>query len=253
MKLRTARACRARPGSRRVLVISVAFGHLSLLTFVAAEPLAKGIQDNSFLVEEAYNQEPGVVQHISNVPVSFTRGQRDITPSFTQEWPLFIQLHQLSYTIPYTFAENGNGFADIRLNYRLQALIEGERTPAFAPRFTLIIPTGNADKGFGHDQLGYEINLPFSKIVSDRWTLHFDTGGSLFPGVHRHDLTNCIVAASAVCAVTRDFNLMLESVAAWEQDVDAAPMPRVMINRRVNRGVTALVSPRRAVCLQPAG
>ena len=41
---------------------------------IASEPLAKGIQDNSFFIEEAYNQEPGVVQHIFNVPVDFTNG-----------------------------------------------------------------------------------------------------------------------------------------------------------------------------------
>ena len=29
-------------------------------TSIASEPLAKGIQDNSFFIEEAYNQEPGV-------------------------------------------------------------------------------------------------------------------------------------------------------------------------------------------------
>src|SRR5437870_3132875 len=43
-------------------------------TSIAAEPLAKGIQDNSFFIEEAYNQEPGVVQHILNVPFNFTDG-----------------------------------------------------------------------------------------------------------------------------------------------------------------------------------
>ena len=35
-----------------------------VVTSIASEPLAKGIQDNSFFVEEAYNQEPGMVQHI---------------------------------------------------------------------------------------------------------------------------------------------------------------------------------------------
>lgn len=40
----------------------------SLVTLFSADPPAKGIQDNSFFVEEAYNQEPGIVQHIINVP-----------------------------------------------------------------------------------------------------------------------------------------------------------------------------------------
>jgi len=74
-------------------------------TSIPAEPLAKGIQDNSFFIEEAYNQEPGVVQHILNVPINFIDGSREITPSFTQEWPLFSQTHQFSYTIPYAFTE----------------------------------------------------------------------------------------------------------------------------------------------------
>jgi hypothetical protein len=211
----------------------------SLVTVLsAAEPLAKGIQDNSFFVEEAYNQEPGVVQHILNVPFFFTGSQRDVSVSFTQEWPVFSQLHQFSYTIPYTFVENGgseNGFEDIRLNYRLQALTEGDRTPAFAPRFSFVLPTGDADKGFGHDRLGYEINLPFSKIGSDRWTVHFNSGASLFPDVNGRNLTNYNLGGSAIYAVSANFNLMLESVANWEEDVDDA--------KHVDRTVTGLLSP----------
>jgi hypothetical protein len=207
----------------------------AVATFSGAEPLAKGIQDNSFFVEEAYNQEPGVVQHILNVPIAFNGGQKEVTPSFTQEWPVFSQLHQFSYTIPYTFVENQNGFEDVRLNYRLQALMESERTPAFAPRFSLITPTGDADKGFGHDRLGYEINLPFSKIVSDRVTLHFNAGGSLFPDVRNRNLTNYNLGGSAIYAVSNNFNLMLESVASWEEDVNQ--------RMHVDRTVTALLSP----------
>ena len=83
---------------------------------MASEPLAKGIQDNSFFIEEAYNQEPGVVQHIFNLPIDFTNGSREIAPSFTQEWPVFTQRHQFSYTIPYVFTEDDNGMEDMRLN-----------------------------------------------------------------------------------------------------------------------------------------
>jgi hypothetical protein len=97
-----------------------------ITTSIASEPLAKGIQDNSFFIEEAYNQEPGVVQHILNVPIDFTNGSREIAPSFTQEWPVFSQTHQFSYTIPYAFTEEDNGMEDMRLNYRLQVLAEGE-------------------------------------------------------------------------------------------------------------------------------
>jgi hypothetical protein len=252
--------------------------HSSLVSLSAAEPLAKGIQDNSFFVEEAYNQEPGVIQHILNVPVFFADGEKEITPSFTQEWPVFSQTHQFSYTIPHTFAEHENGFEDIRLNYRLQALMESDRTPAFAPRFSLVTPSGDADEGFGHDRLGYEVNLPFSKIVSDRWTVHFNAGRSVFPDVNDRVLSNYNLGGSAIYAVNANFNLMLESVAFWEEDVAdpaerrAAPsmtneastmnengtswatqliahnrLPlgaeRVDLARKVDRSVTALLSP----------
>ncbi len=221
------------PIHRRVIYCIVCFAAAAVSS--AQEPLAKGIQDNSFFVEEAYNQEAGVVQHIFNLPLFFTHGDKEITPSFTQEWPVFSQTHQFSYTIPYTFQENENGFEDIRINYRLQALMESERTPAFAPRFSLVTPTGDADQGFGHDRLGYEVNLPFSKIVSDRWTLHFNAGGSVFPDVHDHDLWNYNLGASAIFAVTKDFNLMLESVVNWEEDAKDT--------RHVDRTVSALISP----------
>ena len=94
-----------------------------LSTLIASEPLAKGIQDNSFFIEEAYNQEPGVVHDIFSLPIDFTNGSREIVPSFTQEWPVFTQTHQFSYTIPYVFTEDENGMEDMRLNYRLQAFM----------------------------------------------------------------------------------------------------------------------------------
>src|SRR6476619_8534958 len=116
--------------SRLRLIIASAWSLAYLLplgALFASEPLAKCIQDNSFFVEEAYNQEPGVVQHIFNLPILFTGHEKNISPIFTQEWPVFTQTHQFSYTIPYTFMENGgseNGLADIRLNYRFPALFE---------------------------------------------------------------------------------------------------------------------------------
>jgi Putative MetA-pathway of phenol degradation len=218
-----------------LLFIGAGYFAASAVTCSGTEPLAKGIQDNSFLVEEAYNQEPGVVQHILTIPAVFTRGDREISPNFTQEWPIFSQTHQFSYTVPHTFREDENGFEDIRLNYRLQALMEGAKTPAFAPRVSLVIPAGNADTGFGHDSVGYEVNLPFSKIVSDRWTVHFNIGGSLFPNVRDQDLWNYNLGGSAIYAVSANFNLMIESVAFWEEDVDES--------KHVDRSLIALLSP----------
>jgi hypothetical protein len=243
MKLAQFSAFRSRPESCVLVVIAsllVVSGYPSPVTSIASEPLAKGIQDNSFLIEEAYNQEPGVVQHIFNVPISFTNGSREIAPSFIQEWPVFSQTHQFSYTIPYVFAEDDNGLADMRLNYRLQALTEDEWTPAFAPRLSLVLPIGDQDKGLGAGVVGYETNLPFSKIISDRWTLHFNAGMSVFPNTRDRHLTNYNLGASAIYAVSRDFNLMLETVAGWNEDIaEGALAPETTVNRTT----TALISP----------
>ena len=80
------------------------------------KPLAKGIQDNSFLIEEAYNQEAGHVQHILNL----RRQDGQWQFSFSQEWPIFSQTHPFSYTVPYNFGSS-RGVGDDTLNYRYQA------------------------------------------------------------------------------------------------------------------------------------
>src|SRR4029077_18062520 len=65
---------------------------------VPSKPAPPGIQDNSFLIEEAYNQEAGVVQHISSFARFFD--STDLAYPFTQEWPAPRNpRHQFSYTL----------------------------------------------------------------------------------------------------------------------------------------------------------
>ena len=104
---------------------------------------ASALRDNSFLIEEAYNQDEGMVQHILNT----RRLRNDWFATFTQEWPLFGEMHQLSYTLPYSWVgiDDGHhhGFGDLMLNYRLQLLDETDSQPAVAPRVSAILPTGS--------------------------------------------------------------------------------------------------------------
>ena len=204
---------------------------------------AEEVQDNSFLIEEAYNQEPGVVQHILSVTHLMNRmagpDEREWSFNFTQEWPAFSQTHQLSYTVPYSFVseddEWDDGIEDVLVNYRLQLLMESETTPAFSPRLSLILPTGDEEKGFGSDTLGVQVNLPVSKIVSSRWTLHGNAGATVLPDVQGHDLVGYNLGASAIYAVSNNFNLMLESVVNWDEEVNDVG--------RSERTVSAYVSP----------
>ncbi len=80
-----------------------------------AQQSAKPIQDNSFLLEEAYNQEKGVIQHIS--AFQRLRGGNWIY-TFTEEWPVTSQRHQLSITLPVLGLDSRRGLGDIALNYR---------------------------------------------------------------------------------------------------------------------------------------
>ena len=217
------------------IVGCVAAARICVAADEPAEPLAKGIQDNSFLVEEAYNQEAGVVQHIFNAyyAVNQLGGPDDKfwQLSFTQEWPVFSQSHQFSYTIPYSFlspagAPSVDGLGDILLNYRYQALYEGQYRPAFAPRFSLILPTGEISKGLGNNRVGYQFNLPLSKIVSDRITLNGNAGLTYFPGLGGRNPVSYNLGGSAIFAVTRDFNLMLETTGLWFETASAGVITR---------------------------
>ena len=119
------------------------------------------IEDNSFIIEEAYNQEPGVVQHISTFAVTGA-GRTDLFYAFTQEWPFRSQRHQLSYTLPLARLDAQSvGVGDVLRNYRLQ-LGGGAPRWAVAPRLTAVLPTGSVSKGLGDGSPGLQVNIPVS-------------------------------------------------------------------------------------------
>lgn len=204
----------------------------------AAERPIDVIEDNSFLIEEAYNQEPGVVQHIFMATFNNDSRRRGWTFNFTQEWPVFSQDHQFSYSVPsYHFIDGADrvyGVGDVLLDYRYQALDEGELKPAFAPRFSLVLPTGNRDRGTGNGVVGYQWNLPFSKKLGSRFAMHANfgltylphararLGGSTGPLSPRHSLISYNLGASGIFAVFSRFHLMLEWLGEFEESINDA-------------------------------
>jgi hypothetical protein len=184
-----------------------------------------------------------VVQHIFSVLRDINKrsgpDDRDWHFVFTQEWPLFSQTHQISYTVPYSWLERGrqkvDGVGDVLLNYRFQALYEDETKPAFAPRLSLVLPTGDEKKGLGDDTLGYWINLPLSKIVHDRLTLHANAGLIVFPDLNGRNPVSYNLGGSVIYAASRNFNLMLETVGFWGETVN--------VSGGIDREFSALISP----------
>ena len=188
---------------------------------------APGIQDNSFLVEEAYNQNFGVVQHIS----SFTRffDSKDWNYTFTQEWPApGDERHQLSYTLVAlhagAFPGSGVGIGDVFLNYRYQLVGSGETRVAFSPRLSLIFPTGDSTVGRGSGSFGLQTNLPLSVVLGRRLVSHWNAGATFFP--HAQDASGDRAATagynfgqSFIWLTNARFNVMLETVFARSQTV----------------------------------
>ncbi len=177
------------------------------------------ITDNSFLVEEAFNQEAGVFQNIFGI---YSPGDGSWVTAFTQEWPVRIQAHQFSYTVAFARSDTNSGLGDTLFHYRFQLWEESARRPAFSPRVSLVIPTGNVTRGLGGGSAGWEVNLPFSKQVRNLY-LHWNAGFTHLPtaeGVStNYNLLTPRVAASGIWRVKPMLNLMLESVFEWPEEI----------------------------------
>jgi hypothetical protein len=225
-------------GAVKAVVIAVLVFLSASVAPAAEERPIDVIEDNSFLIEEAYNQEPNVIQHIFNFVYNNDSRQRGWTFNFTQEWPIFSQEHQFSYTVPsYHYIDGADriyGVGDILLNYRYQALMEDDFKPAFAPRFSLILPTGSRRRGTGNNVVGYQFNLPFSKKLGDRFATHANLGLTYLPHVRallnagtgqlspKRSLVSYNIGTSGIYALFPRFHLMLEWIGNFEESINDA-------------------------------
>jgi hypothetical protein len=205
---------------------------------------APGIQDNSFLIEEAYNQDPGVVQHIS----LFRKDPRsgEWAASFTQEWPVGGIKNQLSYTVNYlrvdTDAGGLTGFGDLALNYRYQLVGDGEARLAIAPRFTLFVPTGSASKGLGQGGPGLQLGIPASLVLSDRFVVHGNLGFTWTSSEKdaAGDEANAVAGyagGSVVWLARSNFNVLLEGLWSRGQLVIAPHRTRADSSAFISPGI----------------
>lgn len=231
-----ARGIRRTPSTTALLALCAAAAAAADWPALESGPL----QDNSFFIEEAYNQEAGVVQHIATAKLDSK--SRDWDAVFTQEWPLGGQTNQLSYTVPYTWAgETGapSGVRDVLLNYRWQALYETDRRPAMAPRLSLVLPTGDEREELGTGSAGLESLLPVSKQLGPHWAAHANLGLRWVPNARRpghegEDLLSWTWGGSVIWEPVNAINFLAELVGARENDI---------VNRRVVWETLLLFSP----------
>jgi hypothetical protein len=225
--------------------------HLRLLLFMLLLPSVADsqdpppIRDNSFLIEEAYNQEPGVVQHV--LLFARDRATRDWELGFTQEWPFRSQDHQLSYSVPLVSVAGRSGIGDVALNYRYRWLARA-RTESVI-RLSALLPTGSAERGRGAGGAGVELNLPVSMEIGRALAAHWNVGGSVIPSARAVDGTRraaneLFAGASVVWLLHPMLNVLAESVwsraevpgiggtRASETSLTLAPAVRGAINLR---------------------
>jgi hypothetical protein len=221
-----------KPFIQSYLHLRLFFGVISprkLFVLIALAPFSARsqtpvIQDNSFLMEEAYNQEKGIVQHINTFRTH--RGSADFEYSFTQEWPVGGQTRQLSYDLPITRSAREAGIGDVRINYRYQLVGSGETRFAISPRLSVTLPTGDWKKGRGIGAAGIETMLPVSYALSKLFTTHSNVGLALTPSARnsagaRADSYALTLGQSLVMKVHPNIQPLVEAVYTREQDVVA--------------------------------
>jgi len=173
------------------------------------------IVDNSFLVEESFNQEAGVFQNI----FTWTRARDGVwEASFTQEWPAPDLRHQFSYTIPFSSMGGVTGVDDVLVNYRYQLLVEGARQPAVSPRISVIVPTGIDRDAAASHALGLQVNVPASKQFGNLY-VHANGGFTWLPDVDGTPHA----AAGGIWRVTSMFHLLMEAVVEIGDAVTLSP------------------------------
>ena len=204
-------------------------------TAAAQTPAPKprfGITDNSFLVEEAFNQDRGVFQNIFMVTRSTDRRWDG---SFTQEWPVGGMRHQLSFTLPASMVAGDAAMGDILLNYRFQVWTEEGRRPAFSPRISVILPSSDERRTRVGSDPGWQFNLPFSREFG-RLYVHANAGATWIKDRVDSDAkpaewTNIpSAAASANWAVTPMFQLMFETYTQTASQIDAVRENTVIVS-----------------------
>ena len=195
---------------------------------VSAPPAAPfEITDNSFYVEEAFNQEAKIVQNI----FGFVRRDDGAWAGvFTQEWPAPGLRHQLSYAVAFSHELGSGRFSDVGLNYRYQLLTGADGGVALAPRVSLLVRADGED-GDTYGKVGWQVNLPVSKQLGE-FFVHGNAGLTVYPAVDTGfvpsggvtpaphvTLTSPFVAGSVIARVRPMFHLMLESVLQYDERV----------------------------------
>lgn len=192
-----------------------------LVSLLLSTSVRAVIEDNSFLLEEAFNQEYGVYQFIQKTVVQ----NGTYYYSFENEIPLTDKVHQFSYNLP-VLAQGSlaRSVGDVGLNYRYQSI--NRDGLLMADRLSLVIPTGDVDKDNGNGVFGFQYMHSISIKLAEKWMNHWNLGFSMLPNAKsstthkRMNMNNVTAGTSFIYLASDDFNLMLEGMLTTDQGFD---------------------------------
>lgn len=208
---------------------------LSVFGFLTGHAQTKMIADNSFYIEEAFNQEDHVVQHIFTTEIP-NKGS-GFLGSFTQEWPMLSQTHQLSLTLAGNHSGTEFSSFDGMVNYRYQWAKWEAQSVYLAPRISILFPLKDASNLSGP---GVQVNLPVSYLPNDKYALHFNAGGSYrsvknFGSVS--SLNDYFIGGSIIWMPIYSANIMLEMLGTGEENLTTSGDKQMETGYLINPGV----------------
>ena len=223
----------------------------------AAAPAAEAVRDHRQLVPRRGGVQPGarhLPEHLRRYAARAATGRRRsrrngrrlaAAPALVHRWRRWtaatrVRLRRHAAELPLPGAEEGPG------------------RPAFSPRVSLIVPTGDAARAAATGSCGLQVNLPFSKQRGDFYW-HWNGGFTWLPrGEPRHgrsgrNLLSPFLAGSAIYRLRPMFNLMLEIAARLRRsrstgrhvDADTVVHPVARRARRLERRRDTQLDPRR--------
>jgi len=161
------------------------------------------IQDNSFLIEEAYNQDRNVVQHISSLTLGREGGW---IFNFTDEWPIGGPQDQGSVGATVLSDSGSTSLSVLAFNYRRQVVGGVDDPIAVAPRLSALVGVGESgDQGAGG--VAMQAMIPVTTVLSSAIVAHWNLGLTVGAGP-----TIMNAGASAVWLALPWMNLLVEGL-----------------------------------------
>lgn len=154
--------------------------------------------------------------------------------------------HQLSYTLAMLrqgeHPDAGAGMGDVILNYRYQLLGNGESKLAFAPRLSVLLPTGAARCGRGAGGAGIQTMMPLSLVLNKKLVTHWNLGATVVPMAHNASGDNATTfgytfGQSFVWLAYPHLNALLETVVSRNQVVTTPKATRWVSTLLLSPGI----------------